>query len=147
MPTTPSQAAIDLVKASEGLRLEAYQDAGGVWTIGYGHTRDVQPGDVVTQQQADDFLQADLAEAADGVNALVKVPLTQGQFDALCDFVFNLGEHDLERSTLLRLLNAGNYQAAANQFRVWVMDRGEVLPGLVNRRAAERDLFVNGVTA
>ena len=144
---TPSQAAIDLVKASEGLRLEAYQDAGGVWTIGYGHTRDVQPGDVITQQQADDFLQADLAEAAEAVASLVKVPLNQGQFDALCDFVFNLGEGDLERSTLLRLLNAGNYQAAAQQFRVWVMAAGEVLPGLVKRRAAERDLFVNGASA
>lgn len=147
MPNAPSQAAIDLVKASEGLRLEAYQDAGGVWTIGYGHTRDVQPGDVITQQQADDFLREDLAEAAEGVNALVKVPLNQGQFDALCDFVFNLGEHDLERSTLLRLLNAGNYEAAANQFRVWVMGAGEVLPGLVKRRAAERVLFVNGAAA
>lgn len=140
----PSQAAINLVKASEGLRLEAYQDAGGVWTIGYGHTRDVQPGMVITEHQADVMLLSDLDDAARDVESMVTVPLTQGQFDALCDFVFNLGERDLERSTLLRLLNAGNYQAAANQFRVWVMDGGKVLPGLVKRRAAERELFIKG---
>lgn len=139
---TPSQDAISLVKASEGLRLSAYQDVGGVLTIGYGHTADVTEGMVITVDQAETLLQADLAEAARCVESLVTVPLTQGQFDALCDFVFNLGERDLERSTLLLLLNAGNYQAAANQFRVWVMAAGEVLPGLVKRRAAERELFV-----
>lgn len=145
----PSQDAIALAETSEGLRLQAYRDVGGKLTIGCGHTDGVQEGDTITADQAKTLLQADLAEAAAAVSALVKVPLTQGQFDALCDFVFNLGEHNLERSTLLRLLNAGNYQAAANQFRVWVMAAGAVQPGLVTRRAAERALFVKpaGVTA
>lgn len=137
----PSQAAIKLVKASEGLRLEAYQDVGGVWTIGYGHTRDVHAGMVITEHQADVMLLSDLDDAARDVESMVTVPLTQGQFDALCDFVFNLGPGDLERSTLLRLLNRRNYEAAANQFRVWVMAAGTVQPGLVKRRAAERELF------
>ena len=139
---TPSQDAVSLAKASEGLRLQAYQDSGGVWTIGYGHTAGVNAGDVITVEQAEALLQADLSEAAKDVEGLVRVPLTQGQFDALCDFVFNLGDHNLKWSTLLRLLNDGNYQAAANQFRVWVMDDGAVEPGLVKRRAAERALFV-----
>jgi lysozyme len=139
---TPSQDAIALVKTSEGLRLQAYQDSGGVWTIGYGHTEGVTAGQVITAAEADALLQTDLSEAGDEVESLVRVPLTQGQFDALTDFVFNLGAEALKRSTLLMLLNVGNYAAAANQFRVWVLDAGAVQPGLVTRRAAERALFV-----
>ena len=137
----PSQACIDLVKASEGCRLTAYRDSVGVLTVGYGSTGGITEGQTITQQQAEDMLVDDLDAAADGVRSLVTVPLTQGQFDALCDFVFNLGEGRLRDSTLLRLLNEGRYSEAAAQFRFWVMAGGHPLPGLVTRRAAERAMF------
>lgn len=137
----PSQNAIQLVKASEGVRLTAYQDSSGVWTIGYGHTANVVEGQTITQAQANNLLMLDLATAADAVNRLVTVPLTQNQFDALVDFVFNEGEGNFARSTLFKLLNQRNYQAAAAQLPMWCMASGEVLAGLVTRRAAERALF------
>lgn len=137
----PSQACIDLVKASEGLRLQAYRDSGGKPTIGYGHTAGVKMGQTITEAEAEQLLVDDLDDAADGVRRLVTVSLKQGQFDALCDFVFNLGAGRLMGSTLLRVLNRGDYGAAAVQFKFWVMGGGEVLPGLVKRRAAERALF------
>lgn len=137
----PSQAAIDLIKAAEGLRLTAYRDSAGILTIGYGSTGGIKPGQTITAEQAEAMLVDDLDEAADAVRKLVTVPLTQGQFDALCSFVFNLGAGRLRDSTLLRLLNQGKYGEAAAQFRFWVMAGGEPLPGLVKRRAAERALF------
>lgn len=137
----PSQACIDLVKASEGCRLTAYRDAVGIVTIGYGSTGGIKEGQTITQEQAEAMLVDDLDAAADGVRKLVTVPLNQGQFDALCDFVFNLGEGRLRDSTLLRLLNQGRYGEAAAQFRFWVMAGGHPLPGLVKRRAAERAMF------
>ena len=137
----PSQACIDLVKASEGCRLTAYRDSVGILTIGYGSTGGIKPGQTITQAEAEAMLVDDLDAAAEAVHKLVTVPLTQGQFDALCDFVFNLGEGRLRDSTLLRLLNQGKYGEAAAQFRFWVMAGGKALPGLVTRRAAERALF------
>ena len=137
----PSQACIDLVKASEGCRLTAYRDAVGILTIGYGSTGGIKEGQTITQEQAEAMLVDDLDAAAEGVRKLVTVPLNQGQFDALCDFVFNLGEGRLRDSTLLRLLNHGRYGEAAAQFRFWVMAGGHPLPGLVKRRAAERAMF------
>lgn len=137
----PSQACIDLVKASEGCRLTAYRDAVGILTIGYGSTGGIKEGQTITQEQAEEMLIDDLDAAAEAVRKLVTVPLNQGQFDALCDFVFNLGEGRLRDSTLLRLLNHGRYGEAAAQFRFWVMAGGHPLPGLVKRRAAERAMF------
>ncbi len=137
----PSQSAVDLIKASEGLRLTAYRDSAGILTIGYGSTGGIKPGQTITPEQAEAMLVDDLDEAADAVRKLVTVPLTQGQFDALCSFVFNLGAGRLRDSTLLRLLNQGKYGEAAAQFRFWVMAGGKPLPGLVKRRAAERALF------
>lgn len=137
----PSQAAIDLIKAAEGLRLTAYRDSAGILTIGYGSTGGIKPGQTITPEQAEAMLVDDMDEAADAVRKLVTVPLTQGQFDALCSFVFNLGAGRLRDSTLLRLLNQRKYGEAAAQFRFWVMSGGEPLPGLVKRRAAERALF------
>ena len=137
----PSQACIDLVKSSEGCRLTAYRDSVGVLTIGYGSTGGITEGQTITQEQADAMLIDDLSAAAEQVTALVMVPLTHGQFDSLCDFVFNLGAGRLRESTLLRLLNAGQYAAAAEQFHLWVMAGGHPLPGLVTRRAAERAMF------
>ena len=138
---SPSQACIDLVKASEGCRLTAYRDPAGILTIGYGSTGGISEGQTITQDQADAMLIDDLDAAAESVREMVTVPLTQGQFDALCDFVFNLGAGRLRDSTLLRLLNQGQYGQAAAQFQYWVMAGGQSLPGLVTRRAAERTLF------
>lgn len=139
----PSVDAINLIKASEGLRLEAYRDGGGTWTIGWGHTAGVRAGQVITMEQAEAFLDDDADHAGQQVTKLVQVPLTQGQFDALTDFVFNLGAGRLLDSTLLRLLNRGDYQGAAQQFRFWVMDAGKLEQGLVTRRAADQKLFEN----
>lgn len=142
----PSPSAIELVKTFEGLRLAAYSDSAGVLTIGYGHTGGVRPGQRITQDQADAFLAQDLGVAAVAVEKLVTVSINQGQFDALVSFTLNLGQGNLSRSTLLRLLNSKDYQGAAQQFKYWNMAGGEVLIGLVKRRAAERALFERGTT-
>ena len=136
-----SKAGLDLIKQFEGLYLQAYRCPAGVPTIGYGHTAGVAMGQTITQQQADDYLRRDVRMFERAVERLVKVPLTQGQFDALVSFAFNLGEGALAQSTLLRLLNAGDYAGAAAQFDRWNKAGGRVLPGLVRRRAAERALF------
>jgi len=141
-----SNRAIDLVKTCEGCVLHAYPDpgtGGDPWTIGVGHTGpEVHAGLVITQEQADADLAADMQTAAHGVNDAVSVTLTQNQFDALVSFVFNIGLRNFQNSTLLRLLNGGNYAAAADQFPVWNKGGGGVLPGLVKRRAMERALFL-----
>jgi spore coat assembly protein SafA len=138
-----SQNGLDLIKGFEGLRLSAYQDSAGVWTIGYGHTGNVKPGDRITQAQAEGLLQKDTAWAQQAVRDQVKVPLTQGQFDALTSFTFNLGAGALAKSTLLSKLNAGDYAGAQAEFGKWVHAGGQVLRGLVRRRAAEAELFGN----
>ncbi|HEX4064519.1 MAG TPA: lysozyme [Acidobacteriaceae bacterium] len=131
-----------LTEQFEGCRLNAYQDQVGVWTIGYGHTGpDVIAGLTITQAQAQAFLQADVASAADCVNRLVAVQLSQEEFDALVDFAFNLGSGALAGSTLLRLLNAGNFTAAAAEFEKWDRAGGVVVAGLLRRRTAETALF------
>src|ERR1700688_4535422 len=114
-----SGSGLKMTEQFEGLRLDAYQDQVGRWTIGYGHATGVQPGDSITQLQAEAFLIQDLQLAEKYVNLLVKVSLTQGEFDALTDFAFNLGVEALEGSTLLKLLNAGDYADAANEFDKW----------------------------
>ncbi|MGD0930684.1 MAG: lysozyme [Candidatus Korobacteraceae bacterium] len=137
-----SSTGLALTEQFEGLRLTAYQDSVGVWTIGYGHTgSDVRPGLTITQEQAGALLQQDVAGAVAAVNRLVTVTLTQNQFDALVDFTFNEGQGNLASSTLLRELNAGNTAGAAAQFLVWVYAGGVQLPGLVKRRQAEAALF------
>ncbi len=136
-----SQKGLDLIKSFEGLRLSAYKCPADVWTIGYGTTAGVKPGQTITKERAEDLLRADVKRFEDQVLRLVKVPLTQGQFDALVSFTYNLGAANLGNSTLLRLLNAGDYKAAAAQFDRWTKAGGKELPGLVKRRAAERALF------
>ena len=140
--TSPTGRA--MIAGFEGLRLTAYQDIVGVWTIGYGHTGpDVKPGLAITRQQADQLLVNDLARFERGVNALVTVRLNQNQFDALVSFSYNLGLSSLQGSTLLRLLNAGNFQAAADQFPRWNRAGGKEVAGLTRRRAEERKLFMS----
>lgn len=143
----PSPAAYELIKEYEGLRLHAYQDSAGVWTIGWGHTGDVQRGQSITIHQAEALLALDIGIAAAAVNRHVEAPLSQNMFDALVSFTFNLGERRLAESTLLKKLNLRDYAAAAAEFGKWVKatikGKKVTLPGLVRRRAAERAMFVN----
>ena len=141
MTQTINAAGLALVKAYEGLRLESYQDSGGVWTIGYGHTRSAGPGDIISAQRAERLLESDLMAAEQAVERLVKVPLTDNQFSALVSFVFNLGERAFAKSTLLRKLNEGGYGLVPACLKSWIFDNGRVLPGLVKRRAAEAALW------
>lgn len=140
MKTSP--AGIALIQQFEGRRLEAYKCPAGVWTIGYGHTSaagkpEVKPGMVITKQEANDILVRDLVRYEDAVDRLVKVPLTQNQFDALVSFTFNVGEGALAKSTLLKRLNAGDYNAVPAELMKWTKAGGKELPGLVRRRRAE----------
>lgn len=137
-----SNNGINLIKRFEGLELKAYKDSVGILTIGYGHTHAVKAGDAITGEQADAFLREDLQVAELSINTNVKVKLTQGQFDALVSFVFNLGSGNFVKSTLIKKLNAGDYAGAADEFGKWVNAGGKKLPGLVKRRAAEREVFL-----
>ncbi|MBM5459210.1 lysozyme [Pseudomonas sp. P66] len=137
-----SQRGLSLIKSFEGLRLLAYRDAVGVWTIGYGATRGVKAGMSITKEQAERMLLNDVQRFEPEVERLVKVPLNKNQWDALVSFTYNLGAANLESSTLLRKLNAGDYEGAAEQFPRWNKAGGKVLPGLVRRREAERVLFL-----
>ena len=138
----PSQACVDFVKQFEGFSAHAYKDGGGVLTIGYGHTEYVDLGDTVTQEEARDLLRQDLQEAADAVDDLVDVELTQNQYDALCSFVFNVGREAFRNSTLLKMINQGrSVKDCGPQFDRWIKDNGKVISGLVRRRQAEREMF------
>ena len=140
---TPSSACFSLIRESEVLRLTEYADTSHR-AIGYGHN--LLPGERypkgITKGLAETLLQADVKKAHDAVMAAVHVPLTQGMVDSLTDFVFNEGSGAFGHSTLLKLLNAGHFKAAADQFQFWVYSGGVVLPGLVTRRARERAMFL-----
>ncbi|UIA94555.1 lysozyme (plasmid) [Erwinia tracheiphila] len=137
-----SDSGIMLIKNFEGLCLTAYQCSAHVWTIGYGHTAGVKPGDTITEGQAEQFLRDDLDQFEAAVYRLVNVTLSQHQFDALVSFTFNLGEGNLKNSTLLKKLNAGDYSGAAEEFPRWNRADGRVVEGLTRRRLAERDMFL-----
>lgn len=132
-----------LIKQFEGLRLESYQDIAGVRTIGYGHAMPPGPKLVWTKLQAERMLDADMKLAADAVRRLVTVPLTQGEFDALTSFTFNLGQGSLAKSTLLKHVNAGKTALAAGQFSKWVNAGEKPVKGLKERRRIERSVFLN----
>lgn len=138
-----SPAGIQLLTAFEGCELTAYQDSVGVWTIGYGHTKDVHPGIKITQAEAEQFLKQDLGIFEDAVVDAVTVELNSDQFAALVSFAFNLGAGSLFESTLLRVLNKGDFQRAANEFPKWNKAGGQALLGLTRRRLAERALFLS----
>ena len=132
---------LDIVKEAEGLRLSAYLCPAGIPTIGYGHTKGVKFGDTCTREQAEKWLENDFFTAKQDVKAVVKVPLKENQLDALASFVFNLGVRKLIQSTLLKKLNAGDYNGAAAEFDKWVFAGKVKLNGLIKRRAKERKLF------
>lgn len=144
MARTVSSEGVKLIERFEGLVLEAYQCPGGKWTIGYGHTEGVHEGMKITKEQAEELLRRDLAEVEKAIAALVEVPLSQNQFDALASFVFNVGIDAFERSTLLRKLNAGDYAAVPVELMRWVYAGGKRVDGLVNRRVAEAGLWSRG---
>ena len=143
-----SDKGIALIKEFEGCKLTAYQDSVGVWTIGYGWTQPVdgkpiRAGMTIKQETAERLLKTGLVSCENDVSRLVKVGLTQGQFDALVSFTYNLGAQSLSTSTLLRKLNAGDYAGAADEFLRWNKAGGKVLNGLTRRREAERALFLS----
>jgi lysozyme len=138
---------LKLIKQWEGLRLKAYKDGGGVWTIGYGHTSaagnpKVNPSMSITEAEAEKILRDDLDKFEADVVRLVKVPLTDNQFSALVSFHFNTGA--LDKSTLLKKLNKGDYNSVPSELMKWVNDNGKKVQGLVNRRAAECGLWAKG---
>ncbi|EMB8996680.1 lysozyme [Enterobacter asburiae] len=143
-----SDKGIALIKQFEGCKLTAYQDSVGVWTIGYGWTQPVdgkpiRAGMTIKQETAERLLKTGLVSYESDVSRLVKVDLTQGQFDALVSFTYNLGARSLSTSTLLRKLNASDYAGAADEFLRWNKAGGKVLNGLARRREAERALFLS----
>lgn len=146
-----SEIVIEKIKEFEGCRLVAYEDAGGVPTIGYGHTRNVRMFDKVSQYFAEEMLRQDIEEVEHQVNRL-NVAKTQGQFDALVSFVFNLGILKLKASTLLMVIRSYNRkngdqlfvedERLRKEFLRWVHCRGKVLSGLVIRRKWEYECFI-----
>lgn len=142
-----SNKGIELIKRHEGFRSRAYRCPAGVWTIGYGHTAGVKPGDMITEARGEAFLRADLNTAERAVLAH-RLPLSQNQFDALVSFVFNVGTGNFTRSTLLRKAKSNvNDLSIAGEFRKWNKARNpktgklEVLPGLTRRREDELKLY------
>lgn len=139
---------ISLIKEFEGLRLRAYDDGIGVQTIGIGTIRypngvKVKKGDVITEEQAEQFLRHDLNTFEKVINEVIKVPITQNQYDAIVSLTYNIGATAFSRSTLLKKLNNKDYKGAADQFLVWNKAGGKVMRGLVRRREAERQLFLS----
>lgn len=144
---TTSDVGVDLISSFEGTRFKAYDDGVGFWTIGTGTTVypngvKVKQGDTCTPEQAKTYFKHDLAKFEKAVNESVTVPLNQNQFDALVSLTYNIGSGAFKDSTLLKRLNKGNYQGAAEQFLVWNKAGGKVMKGLVRRREAEQALFL-----
>jgi len=141
-----SNPGIEMIKQSEGLREEAYRCPGGVWTIGYGHTKNVNEGDKITREKAIEYLIEDLKYTENAVRKNVAVPLTQRQYDALVSFVFNIGTGAFESSTLLKKLNSGDYKGASDEFLRWnkvtINGKKSVCDGLTKRREKERNHFL-----
>lgn len=140
-------AGLALVKQWEGLELVSYRDVAGIWTIGYGHTSAagipfVKPAMRINDKEAEDILRSDLRKFEERVNRLVKVPLNDNQYAVLVSFDFNTGK--LHSSTLLKKLNAGDYDAVPIELMKWVNAGGKKVKGLVNRRAAEAGLWAKG---
>ena len=139
-----STAGVDLIKKFEGLKLKAYLPTpNDVPTIGYGHTKTAKMGTKITKKEATALLVQDLAWCENAVGRAVKVPLTQSQYDALCSFTYNLGETNLRSSTLLKVLNKGDYEEAANQLLRWDKQGKKTLLGLTRRREAEKAMFLS----
>jgi len=146
---TPASTKVDCVKDTsvirrfEGFESNAYLCPAGVLTIGYGHTKTVTKGMVITKERGEELLRQDLDWCERAINANVTVPLTQNQYDALTSFIYNVGAGAFKKSTLLRKINAKDYKGAADEFPRWNKAGGKVIKGLVRRRAAERKMFLS----
>ena len=136
-----SEKGTKLIRDFEGFRTHAYQDAVGVWTIGYGHTKGVTPTMVISSSQGEQMLLEELKEYENYVDELVKVPLHQHQYDALVSWVYNLGPTNFKSSTLLRKLNEGRYEEVPAEIKRWDKAGGKQLEGLTRRRNAEAEMF------
>ena len=142
-----NEQGLALIRAAEGLRTKAYRDAVGVWTIGYGHTSMAGPPEVLagmemTMEEAADLLVRDVRLFAQAVGQAVKIPLNDDQFSALVSFAYNVGSGNFRSSSVLKAVNAGDFEAVPRRLQLWVKAGGKVLPGLVKRRAAEAALFM-----
>ena len=141
-----SDRGVSLIAEFEGFRPRAYQDIVGVWTLGHGltriHGRKVQPGDEISEEESFEALRAEAEDMLSDCLEEVSVELNQNQLDALASFIYNVGPTNFKKSTMLKLLNAGNYDGAAEQFIRWNRAGGREVAGLTRRRLAERDLFL-----
>lgn len=135
-----------LIKEFEGLRLEAYQDMAGIWTIGYGCTGGIKPGLIITEDEALRRLHSRLENLEKGLLRCVRVPLNSNEFSSLCSFAYNIGLHAFGTSTLLKKLNAECRKEASDQFLKWTKVKGQEIAGLMRRRIAERKLFLKPVS-
>jgi lysozyme len=136
-----SAEGLSLIKKFEGCELEAYKCSAGVWTIGYGHTKGVEEGMTITKDQAEEMLLEELVEYEKAVEEAVHNQLDQCMFDALVSWTYNLGPTNLNSSTMLKVLNAGEYDEVPAQIKRWNKAGGKVLEGLIRRREAEALLF------
>lgn len=142
-----NSAGIALIQSFEDCKLKAYLCPANVWTIGWGTTKGVKPGQTITQAQADKLFADDLVIYETAVSKAVKVPLTGNQFSALVSLTYNIGAGAFAKSTLVKRLNARDYAGAQAQFAAWKKGGGKTLAGLVRRRAAEAKLFATADTA
>ncbi len=136
-----SVEGLSLIKKFEGLELNAYQCAAGVWTIGYGHTKGVFEGQTIKKAEADEMLVLEMEEYEKAVNDAVTISIDQCMFDALVSWTYNLGPSNLNASTMLKVLNSGDYDGVPEQIKRWNKAGGKVLEGLIRRRNAEALLF------
>jgi len=136
-----SQEGLSLIKKFEGCELNSYKCAAGVPTIGYGSTHGIEMGMSISKARAEELLLEDISKFEDIVNESIKVSLSQNQFDAMVSWTFNLGGGNLKSSTLLKVLNGGDYEDVPNQIKRWNKANGKVLEGLIRRREAEALLF------
>jgi GH24 family phage-related lysozyme (muramidase) len=137
-----SDAGLELIKRCEGLKLDAYKDGAGIWTIGYGSTGDIKPGMKITESEARRLLLTRIRLLEGSIPECVRVPLNINEFSALISFVYNVGLSAFKSSTLLKLLNEDKRKPAADEFLKWNKIKGKVSKGLTLRRQAERALFL-----
>lgn len=135
-------SSINLIKKFEGCHLKAYLCPAKVWTIGYGHTKNVKGSDYITKSQADSFLEDDIFSLLSVLDS-VKVPLNDNHKIALISFIFNIGKGNFLKSTLLKKINMSDFLGASNEFERWIYSKGKVLKGLKNRRSIEKNIFLS----
>lgn len=138
-----SDRGVAFIRQAEGCELTAYRDGGGVWTIGVGSTKNVRPGQTITQFEADELLKMDLEDH--DISPLLGCPTSQNQFDAMTSLAFNIGMKAFAGSTVLKCHKLGNRMGAANAFLMWNKDNGRIVAGLARRREAERKLYLEGL--